>query len=435
MPIEMNETYVAERPLAGFAADTGVCMLAAGLAKRLEPISNIIAKPAFPLGGQTPIIELWVRTFVEAGLDRMAMNLHRAPESIRGYFGDGSRFLADITYVDERVPSGTLGGAIKMVRALQQKGFHPRRVFIPSGDIVSTIGSHHLHAMLDLHTRNGAAVTMMLAPIPWDRRGDFGTAVLDGVPAGQPVPPGTYSRIVEFREKDPSSPSNENNASNYLIETSLLLELEPYLTAAEADIADPCYDFGKHMFPAMRGKVPHLGVFARYGDRLFGYEPGALWFDVGNKRDYLDVNAAVLNRKLPFPVAYHEHPWGWLGEQVDIDFSRIVIRAPVVIGHGCVVRPGTEIGPNVALGDGWTCHTGAKIRNAVLWKHYDRDGSTGGAAALNGAREIRENVLVDTAIVVRGVLSQNVRGQTVDALPDGTLDIRSIDWVPGGARA
>jgi hypothetical protein len=44
-------------------------------------------------------------------------------------------------------------------------------------------------------------------------------------------------------------------------------------------------------------------------------------------------------------------------------------------------------------------------------------------------------VLVDTAIVVRGVLSQNVRGQTVDALPDGTLDIRSIDWVPGGARA
>jgi NDP-sugar pyrophosphorylase family protein len=435
MPIEMNESYVAGRPLASFAADTGVCMLAAGLATRLEPISSIIAKPAFPLGGQTPIIELWVRRFVDAGLNRIAMNLHRAPESIRGHFGDGSRFLADITYVDERVPSGTLGGAIKMVRALQQKGFHPRRVFIPSGDIVSTIDSRHLQAMLDLHTRNGAAVTMMLAPIPWDRRGDFGTTVLDGIRAGQPVPPGTYSPVTEFREKDPTSPSNENNASNYLIETSFLLELEPYLTAAQPDIEDPCYDFGKHMFPAMRGKIPHLGSLARYADQLFGYEPGALWFDVGNKRDYLDVNAAVLNRTLPLPTPYHEHPWGWIGEQVDIDFSRVVIRAPVVIGHGCTIRPGAEIGPNVVLGDGWTCSKGARIRDAVLWRRYERAVSASDPAELNGVREIRENVIVESAIVVRGAISLDVHGQTVDALPDGTLDVRSLDWVPGGIRA
>jgi NDP-sugar pyrophosphorylase family protein len=435
MPIEMNETYVAERPLAGFAADTGVCMLAAGLAKRLEPISSIIAKPAFPLGGQTPIIELWVRTFVDAGLSRIAMNLHRVPESIRGHFGDGSRFLADITYVDERIPSGTLGGAIKMVRALHEKGFHPRRVFIPSGDIVSTIDSRHLRAMLDLHTRHGAAVTMMLAPIPWDRRGDFGTTVLDGIAAGQPVPPNTYARITEFREKDPTSPSNENNASNYLIETSFLLELEPYLTAAQADIADPCYDFGKHMFPAMKGKVPHLGFLTRYADQLFGYEPGALWFDVGNKRDYLDVNAAVLNRTLQLPVAYHEHPWGWMGERVEIDFGRVVIRAPVVIGHGCTIRPGAEIGPNAVLGDGWTCHKGARVKDAVLWKHYEREGSASGGPELNGVREVRENVVIESAIVVRGAIAQDVSGQTVDSLPDGTLDIRSLDWVPGGARA
>jgi NDP-sugar pyrophosphorylase family protein len=181
--------------------------------------------------------------------------------------------------------------------------------------------------------------------------------------------------------------------------------------------------------------LPHLGLLTRYGDRLFGYEPGALWFDVGNKRDYLDVNAAALNRTLRLPVAYHEYPWGWMGEQVDIDFGRVVIRAPVVIGHGCTVRPGSEIGPNVVLGDGWMCHKGAQIRDAVLWKHYARDGSTDGRASLDDAREIRENVVVDTAIVVRGVISRDIHGQTVDALPDGTLDIRSLDWVPGGIRA
>src|SRR5262245_55903587 len=99
MPVEMSAGFLECRPLHARSTDTAVCILAAGLAKRLEPISDVIAKPAFPLAGRTPIVELWVRKFVDAGLPTMAMNLHRVPESIRGYFGDGKRFLADITYV------------------------------------------------------------------------------------------------------------------------------------------------------------------------------------------------------------------------------------------------------------------------------------------------------------------------------------------------
>ena len=55
----------------------GVCILAAGIAKRLEPISGIISKPAFPLGGRVPIVELWVRKFVANGFSKIIMNLHR----------------------------------------------------------------------------------------------------------------------------------------------------------------------------------------------------------------------------------------------------------------------------------------------------------------------------------------------------------------------
>jgi len=45
------------------------------------------------------------------------------------------------------------------------------------------------------------------------------------------------------------------------------------------------------------------------------------------------------------------------------------------------------------------------------------------------------SVRVETAIVGGGVISTDVREQTVDARPDGTLDVRSIDWVPPGERA
>ena len=436
MSIEMGESYRANRALRAYAERCGVCILAAGLAKRLEPISDVVAKPAFPLAGQVPIAELWVRKFVDAGLTRIAMNLHRVPESIRGYFGDGQRFLADLAYVYEETPTGTLGGAIKMVKALHREGFRPERVFIPSGDIVSNIGPEHLEQMLAAHTKAGAAVTLMLAPVPWERRGDFGTAILEGIPAGAEVRPGTFARILDFREKEPESPSNENNASNYLIETDFLLELERHLTPAQPGHPDACYDFGKHVFMGIVGKVPHLPFLTRYRDRLFGYEPGTLWFDIGNKRDYLEVNKAVLDRRIPVDLPYHEHPWGWMGENVEIDFSSVTIRPPVVIGHDCTIFPGAEIGPHVVLGDGWTVHKRAKLRDAVLWPHYDfGGGSNGQSPRISRIREVREDVTIDTAIVIAGIIASDVHAQTVDALPDGDLDIRAIDWVPSGSRA
>jgi NDP-sugar pyrophosphorylase family protein len=436
MTIEMGETYRTSRALRGQAQRCGVCILAAGLAKRLEPISEVIAKPAFPLGGQIPIAELWVRKFVDAGLPNIAMNLHRVPESIRGYFGDGRRFLADLTYVYEETPTGTLGGAIQMVKALHRQGFQPERVFIPSGDIVSNVGPEHLERMIAAHIRAGAVATLMLAPVPWDRLADFGTAILEGIPPGTEVGPGTFARILDFREKEADSPSNENNASNYLIDTDFLLSLEPHLTPAQPGQPEPFYDFGKHVFMGIVGKVPHLGFLRQYGDRLFGYEPGTLWFDIGNKRDYLEVNKAVLNRQIPVTFPYNEYPWGWMGENVEIDFNRVTIRPPVVIGHHCTIFPGAEIGPNVVLGDGWTCHKRARIKDAVLWPHYDFGGSTNGQSPrISRIREVREDVSIDTAIVVAGIIATDVHAQTVDALPEGELDVREIDWVPTGTRA
>jgi NDP-sugar pyrophosphorylase family protein len=185
----------------------------------------------------------------------------------------------------------------------------------------------------------------------------------------------------------------------------------------------------------MKGQVRHLTFLQRYADQLFGFEPGALWFDVGNKRDYLEVNKAVLHRRIPLHLPYHEYPWGWMGEQVDIDLNQVTIHPPVVIGHGCTILPGAEIGPNVVLGDGWICHRGSRIRDAVLWRRHEYRGPNGASVpSLSRVREVRENVRVDTAIVVGGVISRDVTGETVDVLPDGTLDIRSLDWVPTGVR-
>jgi mannose-1-phosphate guanylyltransferase/phosphomannomutase len=264
----------SESPSNGWAAkrqdNTKIraAILAAGLGSRMNPLTvNHLPKPMFPLGGRIPMLERWVRGMVASGITSVSMNLCVLPKPIRTHFGDGSKFEASIQYVEEAVPSGTLGGVCKQALGSNAKRvlsdelpvpfapFAGETLIVPSGDIVANFGPELLQEAYDLHKKKGAAFSMVLVPVPWDRRRDYGTAVLSRVEERKGLI-SAAGEITEFREKDPESPSNLNNASIYFIEMDLIRTLDPYRTAADHHSKDPCYDFGKHVFPALLGKVP-----------------------------------------------------------------------------------------------------------------------------------------------------------------------------------
>src|SRR5262245_37171965 len=86
-------------------------ILAAGLGKRLEPLTaRYIPKPLFPLGGKVAMVELWVRKMLDSGITDLSMNLCVLKQTIKDHFGNGGKFGAQISYVEEEVPTGTLGG-------------------------------------------------------------------------------------------------------------------------------------------------------------------------------------------------------------------------------------------------------------------------------------------------------------------------------------
>ena len=177
----------------------------------------------FPLGGRTPIVEGWVRTLVAAGVTDVSMNLCVLPETLRRHFGDGTELGADLGYVEEEVPSGTLGGACR--QAFDRAGRRGSTLIVPSGDIVTDFGPSEVDEMYELHKRSGAACSMILVPVPWERRRDYGTVLLRS-PESRPGSLGKTGPIEAFYEKDPDSPSNLNNASIYLLEMDLLAELD-----------------------------------------------------------------------------------------------------------------------------------------------------------------------------------------------------------------
>jgi NDP-sugar pyrophosphorylase family protein len=450
MPVHFPTSYWSDRWATrnGKRSDLRAAILAAGLGSRLDPLTaRLLPKPLFPLGGKVAIAEVWVRRMVESGITDVTLNLCVLAGAIKRYFGDGAKFGADVRFAEEQVPTGTLGGVCKQVLGREARRVRPHEplasipasggstVIAPSGDIVTNFGAAELGEMYDIHRKSGAAVTMVVTPIPADRRKDFGTVVMR---AGKRRKGRTAAGEVEsFVEKDPNSPSLLSNASIYMIEVELLRELDQYRTEAKLDVADPFYDFGKHAFPAMLGSLPHGRLARRYPIWAMQYD--GPWFDVGNKRDYLLVNQHVLDGKIHVPLAYQQFPWGYMGTGVSIDFSKVEIHPPVVIGSNCVVEAGAVLGPYAVIGEGWVVENGAQIRNSVLWERYpyfpDRKHEVSiHDRLLVDRHQVRAGATVATSIITGGTITGEVIEKTVEVLEDGRHSITPLDTVPQGAR-
>ncbi len=428
-----------------------VAILAAGLGRRMDPLTvHHLPKPMFPLGGSVPMAEMWVRRSVKSGIIDISMNLCVLSKTISNYFKNGARFGADINYVEEDTPTGTLGGVCKQVLGNKAKQvlktevmpeigeFKGTTIIAPSGDIVTNFGSGMLEQMYEIHKKKGAAFTMILTPVPREKRGEFGTVELESPDIFKNQSISKSGKIVNFLEKDPQSPSNLNNASIYMIEKELLNILDPLRTKASISVKKPFYDFGKHVFPALLGKLAYAKLPKDF--ILWGIQYDGLWFDVGRKRDYLSVNKYLLDGDIQIEIPYEKLPWGYLGRNVTIDFSKVKIIPPVIIGNECVIERESTIGPYAIIGDGWTIERRTRISNSVFWERYSYFPDVGDEISafdrkLDDRHQVRSGVNIENSIVVGGTIKDDLRDAAVDVLEDGIPEIGHIDSLPEAPRA
>lgn len=100
------------------------CMLlAAGLGKRLRPITDTTPKPLVKIAGK-PLIEYHLENLANAGYKEVVINLSYLGQLIEQHLGDGSRFGLSIEYSWEgEKPLETAGGIIKALPLLGDKPF------------------------------------------------------------------------------------------------------------------------------------------------------------------------------------------------------------------------------------------------------------------------------------------------------------------------
>jgi len=89
-------------------SDNWVVVMAGGLGKRLEPLTNDCPKPMLKIG-EKPVLETIIEQFVRQGFSRFCFSVNYKSEQIRNYFGDGSKWGVEIHYIDETNRMGTAG--------------------------------------------------------------------------------------------------------------------------------------------------------------------------------------------------------------------------------------------------------------------------------------------------------------------------------------
>ena len=222
-------------------------ILAGGKGERLRPLTDTVAKPMVEVNGK-PILWHQVTKYKELGITDFIILCGYRWESIRDYFGDGSRLGVNIQYSVEESPLGR-GGALKQGLACVPDS--ESTVLACNGDILT---NEDLKLMIAPHRETGALATVMLTPYP----SAYGVVEIDG-----------SNRITAFREK--GELPLWINAGIYLLETAIRPELP---------------DLGDH----------ETTTFPRLADegKLFAYCSRSFWKAVDNHKDLREAEEAIL---------------------------------------------------------------------------------------------------------------------------------------------
>ena len=131
-------------------------VLAAGLATRLRPVTDDVAKPALDFCGRT-MLDRVLDGLAAAGVTHAVVNLHHAPDSVRAVVAARGAALPAVTWSDETAELLGTGGALVPVRAT----FADDHFLLVNGDCVHAVDCA---ALMAEHRASGASATLAVRP-------------------------------------------------------------------------------------------------------------------------------------------------------------------------------------------------------------------------------------------------------------------------------
>ncbi|MDD5253899.1 MAG: sugar phosphate nucleotidyltransferase [Candidatus Nanoarchaeia archaeon] len=242
-------------------------IVAAGLGKRLLPITKIIPKEMLPLNNK-PILQHVIEEIKESGINEIIIVINRKKDIIREYFNpelskdseELNKLLRDlnINYIYQNEQEG-LGHAVLQVKDLIDEPFA-----LLLGDAVFLSKTPCLKQLLDAFGKTGKSI-INIERIPKEiiqKRG-----IAEGFFIND-----NFLRIVNLIEKPANSDSNMAISARYILTPSIFYYLEQTEKghSGEIQLTDAISKLSK-------------------SEEVYGYLSDAVRLDIGDRDSYLNA--------------------------------------------------------------------------------------------------------------------------------------------------
>lgn len=131
-----------------------VVIMAGGKGTRIAQVNATVPKPMIPIEGK-PILEYQIETLKKQGYTDIILIVGHMGNVIQKYFGDGSAFGVQISYIVEEQPLGT-AGALYFFKDEIQNDF-----LLLNGDIIFDVD---IQKFLEYHCNQRTAATILTHP-------------------------------------------------------------------------------------------------------------------------------------------------------------------------------------------------------------------------------------------------------------------------------
>ena len=327
----------------------------------LGALTQEVAKPAVPFGGQYRIIDFTLSNCRNSGLDTVGILTQYQPLLLHSYVGNGSAW--DLDRRDGGVHilppffreqggewyKGTADAVYQNVEFIEH--FGPEYVVVLSGDHIYKM---NYADMLSLHKACQADVTLGVLEVPREETGRFGLIDI-----------GVDGQITGLGERLRQPRGNQVSMGVYIFSWKVLKQ---YLERDAASFTST-HDFGKDIIPALLAA----------GKRIYAYKFAGYWQDVDTISSYWQTNMDILG--LAPKLVLDDPDWPVYSPQVSLPpqyhgpgakVSNSAIAGGVtVLGEveNSIVFPGVYIGP------------GAKIKDSIIMQYarIERDTTLAGA--------------------------------------------------------
>jgi glucose-1-phosphate thymidylyltransferase len=287
-------------------------ILSGGKGTRLRPLTYTSAKQLVPVANK-PVLFYGIEALVEAGIRDLGIVVGETHAEIRAAVGDGSRWGAKVTFIEQDAPRG-LAHAVQISEA-----------FIDGQPFVMYLGDNLLNKgivpFVEQFMRDQPAAQILLTPVTNPQM--FGVAELE------------HGKVVRLVEKPQHPVSDLALVGVYMFGPEIFESVKRIKLSFrnELEITDAIQDLIDRGLKV----TPHL---------VDGW-----WKDTGKLEDMLEANRLILDtlqRSIQGTVDLESRVEGKVVIEAGARIEHSVIRGPAIIGARAVINH-AYVGPFTAI--------------------------------------------------------------------------------------